>query len=98
LTEYYSLNQDATMEPALTVKSQVTIPKSIREFLGIGPGARIAFEPMSDSRVAIRAVNPTNATKPSTEDPISAMIGVATRKVKTVEVMRMTRGDDWNQA
>jgi antitoxin PrlF len=98
LIEYYSLNQDTAMEPALTVKSQVTIPKAIREFLGIGPGARIAFEPLSDARVAIRAVNPTNGTEPSTEDPISAMIGFATRKVKTEEVMRMTRGDDWNQA
>ncbi len=29
------------MTPALTVKSQVTIPKAIRDFLGLGPGENI---------------------------------------------------------
>lgn len=28
----------------LTTKSQVTIPKSVREFLGIGPGRQVEFE------------------------------------------------------
>mgnify|MGYP001184321769 CR=1 FL=1 len=30
--------------PALTQKSQVTVPKNIREILGIGPGDEIDFE------------------------------------------------------
>ena len=46
------------MNPALTVKSQVTVPKEIRAFLGIGPGERIKFEPMADGRVAITPVEP----------------------------------------
>ncbi len=85
------------MQPALTTKSQVTIPKAIRQFLGIGPGDRVFFEPLQDNRVAIRAYNlPTKAaSKPA--DPITAMIGAATRKVRTEDVMRMTRGEDWNK-
>jgi len=86
------------MQPALTMKSQVTIPKSIRMFLGIGPGERIVFEPMSDKRVAIRAASNAHAAKAKAVDPITAMISAATRKVRTEDVMRMTRGDDWNKA
>ncbi|MGC3987109.1 MAG: AbrB/MazE/SpoVT family DNA-binding domain-containing protein [Pseudorhodoferax sp.] len=46
------------MHPASTVKSQVTVPKEIREFLGIGPGERLEFEPMADGRVAIAPAQP----------------------------------------
>ena len=84
------------MTPALTVKSQVTIPKAIRDYLGIGPGARITFEPLMDGRVAI-----TNADKSAKRkraiDPVDALIGSATRKISTDELMRLTRGDDWNK-
>jgi antitoxin PrlF len=86
------------MQPALTIKSQVTIPKAIRLFLGIGPGDRVMFEPLQDNRVAIRAYNLPRKAVAKPVDPITAMIGAATRKVRTEDVMRMTRGDDWNQA
>jgi AbrB family looped-hinge helix DNA binding protein len=86
------------MQPALTVKSQVTIPKAIRQFLGIGPGDRVLFEPLPGNRVALRAYNIQPKTHKKPVDPITAMIGAATRKVRTEDVMRMTRGDDWNKA
>lgn len=83
------------MNPALTVKSQVTIPKEIREFLGIGPGERICFEPLADGRVAIAPAHP-RARK--AKDPFDAMRGVARQsKLSADEVMRITRGEDWNQ-
>ena len=85
------------MTPALTVKSQVTIPKVIREYLGIGPGAKLLFEPMADGRVAIRNANKSAKRNPSL-DPVDALIGSATRQITTDEVMRLTRGDDWNKA
>jgi antitoxin PrlF len=86
------------MQPALTIKSQVTIPKAIRLFLGIGPGDRVMFEPLQDSRVAIRAYNTPHTVTAKPVDPITAMIGAATKKVRTEDVMQMTRGADWNQA
>ena len=83
------------MNPALTIKSQVTLPKAIRDYLGVSPGERVSFEPLPDGRVAIAAASPK--TKALT-DPVTAMRGTATRKQKTDAVMRMTRGDDWNKA
>jgi hypothetical protein len=53
---------------------------------------------LQDSRVAIRAYNLPRKAAAQPVDPITAMIGAATRKVRTEDVMRMTRGDDWNQA
>ena len=84
------------MTPALTVKSQVTIPKAIREFLGVGPGARLIFEPMSDGRVAITSAKKTTKSQ-AQADPVDALIGSATRKITTEELMRLTRGDGWNK-
>lgn len=82
------------MNPALTVKSQVTLPKAIRDYLGVAPGERVSFEPLPDGRVAISAAKPKARVL---ADPVSAMRGTATRRVKTDAVMRMTRGDDWNK-
>ena len=82
------------MNPALTVKSQVAVPKEIRVFLGIGPGERITFEPMADGRVAITPVEPR---KKKLVDPFERMKGSGKRGVRTDKVMRATRGDDWNK-
>lgn len=38
----------------LTSKGQTTIPKEIREFLGIGPGDKLDFVVESDGRVILR--------------------------------------------
>jgi antitoxin PrlF len=40
---------------ALTSKSQVTIPKHIREKLGVGPGDQVIFDINEDGQVIIRA-------------------------------------------
>ncbi len=85
------------MNPALTIKSQVTLPKAIRDYLGVCPGERVSFEPLPDGRVAISAANPRTKAKAAT-DPVALMRGTASRKQKTDAVMRMTRGDDWNKA
>ena len=82
------------MNPALTVKSQVTLPKAIRDYLGVSPGERVTFEPKPDVRVTIAAASPS---KNKRVDPIASLRGSATRKLKTDAVMRLTRGEDWNQ-
>ncbi len=84
------------MNPALTVKGQVTIPKAIRQFLGVGPGERVRFDPLPDGRVAIASVQAKGKRKPPT-DPIDDLVGCAPRRISTDELMRLTRGDDWNQ-
>ena len=42
--------------PRMTSKGQVTIPKSIREVLGVKPGDQVEFELLSDQRVIVRPV------------------------------------------
>ena len=86
------------MTPALTVKGQVTIPKAIRDFLGVGPGERQVFEPLPDGRVAIAGVQPKKPAKGQADCPFEAMVGSATNKISTDELMRLTRGDDWNKS
>lgn len=84
------------MHPALTAKSQVTIPKKVREFLGIGPGERLNFEPLPDGRIAI---SPVRKRKGKAQDPFEAMRGIAKQsELSTDEIMRTTRGKDWNRA
>ena len=64
------------MNPTLTVKSQVTVPKDIQRFLGIDPGERITFEPMPDGRVVIAPAEPR---KVKAEDPVERMKGSGKR-------------------
>lgn len=76
------------MSYALTVKSQVTLPKAMRQHLGILPGDAISYEPLPDGRVAISAVKP----KPVNRFARWAGKGVAGRS--TEEILRATRGKD----
>ena len=82
------------MTPALTVKSQVTIPKAIREFLNLGPGENVRFEPLPDGRVAI---SPANKKTKAVDNPFAAFMGTLRPGITSDELMRMTRGDDWNK-
>ena len=76
----------------VTSKGQVTIPKKIREFLGIKPGTTVEFEPIADGRVVIVAAGrKTRKSKPSR---FAALRGTATVKMTTREIMALTRGED----
>ncbi len=44
----------------LSAKGQVTLPKKVRETLGIAPGDLVAYE-IGDSEVSIRKVRPFDA-------------------------------------
>lgn len=75
----------------VTSKGQVTIPKKVREFLGIKPGTVVEFEPIADGRVVIVAAGrKTRKSKPSR---FAALRGTATVKMTTREIMALTRGE-----
>ena len=40
---------------------------------------------------------PAKPRRKARAEPFLAMLGSATRKITTDELMRMTRGDDWNK-
>jgi AbrB family looped-hinge helix DNA binding protein len=73
----------------VTVKGQVTIPKPIRDRLGITPGSRVAFEIDPDGRVVLRR----EADEPA-PDRFDRLRGRATAGLTTDEIMAMTRGED----
>ncbi len=76
------------MSYALTVKSQVTLPKAMRQHLGILPGDAINYEPLPDGRVAI------SAAKPKPVNRFARWIGKGIAGRSTEEILRATRGDD----
>ena len=79
------------MSHQVTSKGQVTIPKKMRDFLGIKPGTAVEFEPTTDGRVMIVAAGRrTRKIKPSR---FAALRGTATVKMTTQEIMALTRGE-----
>jgi antitoxin PrlF len=72
----------------VTRKGQVTIPKRVREHLGLEPGSVVDFELAADGRVVL--------TRPGASPPsrFARMRGIATVKMTTDEIMALTRGDD----
>ena len=77
---------------ALTSKSQVTLRKAIRELLGVSPGQEIDYEALPDGRVVIFPVRHVHS-----DNPFKQLLGVGLRKRATDEIMRETRGEDWNR-
>ncbi|CAH2603770.1 AbrB/MazE/SpoVT family DNA-binding domain-containing protein [Rhodovastum atsumiense] len=76
------------MPTTVTRKGQVTIPKPVRDRLGIGPGSAVAFELAPDGRVVL--------VKAGVDRPPSRFArlrGAAGVGMSTDEIMALTRGD-----
>ncbi len=71
------------MKTTVSEKGQVTIPKTIRERLGIRPGQVLDFSAEGGRLVATKAVP---------EDPIEAVYGILRLGRSTDEVVRSLRG------
>jgi bifunctional DNA-binding transcriptional regulator/antitoxin component of YhaV-PrlF toxin-antitoxin module len=80
------------MSYALTVKSQVTVPKAIRQHLRVQPGESVDYEPLPDGSVRMFAVR-----EPQAANRFRPFLGIGVRKLPTDEIMRQTRGEDWNR-
>lgn len=73
---------------ALTVKGQVTIPKRVRDKLGLKPGDEVAFGVAGDGEVTIRKAK--GKPKPSR---FEKLLGRADGGMTTDEIMELTRGE-----
>jgi AbrB family looped-hinge helix DNA binding protein len=73
----------------LTSKGQVTVPKEVREFLSIGPGSKVTFELTPAGDVVIRPL----AVRPARRSPLAKLRGTATVRMRTDEIMALTRGE-----
>ena len=74
----------------VTVKGQVTIPKPIRDRLGLAPGSKVDFEVVADGQVVLRKAEAPHAST----GPFQASARRATAGLSTDEIMAMTRGED----
>lgn len=68
----------------VTRKGQVTIPKQVREALGIVPNSEVDFVE-ENGRVYLRK-------RTNKENPFERLLGSATIKMTTDEIMALTRG------
>ena len=79
----------------VTVKGQVTIPKPIRDRLGLTPGSRVDFEVDGQGRVFLQKSGPEEA-RPPDPDRFERLLGRADAMegMSTDDLMRLLRGDD----
>jgi antitoxin PrlF len=72
----------------ITTKGQVTIPKRLRDHLGLKPGSSVEFELAADGRVFLK----TRLRVP--ESKFARLRGSAKPGMTTDELMALTRGED----
>jgi AbrB family looped-hinge helix DNA binding protein len=71
----------------ITSKGQVTIPKPVRDRLGVKPGDKIAFELNEDGQVLI-----ARARGKAPRSRFEALRGRAGKGLSTAQIMALTRG------
>jgi antitoxin PrlF len=76
------------MACTVTSKGQVTLPKPLRDLLGIGPGSIVDFERAPDGRIVLVKVE-----KNSKASRFARLRGHAGRGLTTDEIMAMTHGE-----
>ncbi|MEO8132492.1 MAG: AbrB/MazE/SpoVT family DNA-binding domain-containing protein [Betaproteobacteria bacterium] len=76
----------------LTIKGQVTIPKRLRDFLGLSPGDKVRFEHTEDGAVRIVAPRKSGPVKARTASRFSALRGTRKTGMSTDEIMSLLRG------
>jgi AbrB family looped-hinge helix DNA binding protein len=77
------------MATTMTSKGQVTVPRNVREYLGLGPGSAVDFELKPSGEVVIR---PATTGGKRTRSRFARMRGRATIKMSTDEILALTRG------
>ncbi len=76
------------MSTTVTSKGQVTIPKRVRDLLGIGPGSKVDFERASDGRIVLVRLGRKVPSR------FARLPGRAGNGLSTDEIMAMTRGEE----
>jgi antitoxin PrlF len=77
------------METKVTRKGQVTIPKPVRDHLGIVPGSQVAFRRAADGSIVLE--NADGTQRPSR---FAKVVGSAGPGPSTDEIMALLRGDE----
>ena len=78
------------MSAAVTSKGQVTIPKPVRDLLGIEPGTRVDFRRNAQGEIVLSRAD----GKPAEPSRFAKLRGHAGPGMSTDEIMALLRGDD----
>ena len=79
----------------LTSKGQVTIPKRVRDYLGLKPGSTVEFAVTGEGQVLLKAAEAKKTAetqKERLEKALAALPGIDKFPMTTDELMRLTRG------
>jgi antitoxin PrlF len=76
------------MATNMTIKGQVTVPKSIRDYLGLKPGSAVIFERAPSGEVVLRPAGKSTKRHPSR---FAKLRGRATVRMKTDAILALTR-------
>ena len=76
------------MATNLTSKGQVTVPKKIRDYLGLKPGDAVTFERLDNGDIALKPAR--QRVKPRASK-FAKLRGRATLRMKTEEILALTR-------
>ena len=77
------------MATTITSKGQVTVPKKIRDYLGLRTGSAVTFERLASGEIVMRPTKPKAKLRTSV---FAKLRGRATVRMKTDEIMALTRG------
>jgi antitoxin PrlF len=77
------------MPSKVTSNGRVTIPKRVRDYLGIAAGTEVAFRRAADGSIIIERAD---GTRPPSR--FAKVIGSAGPGPSTDEIMALLRGDD----
>jgi antitoxin PrlF len=77
------------MATNLTSKGQVTVPKKVRDYLGLKPGEPVTFERLKTGEIALKAANANAKPRGS---KFAKLRGRATVRMSTEEILALTRG------
>lgn len=78
------------MPTTVTSKGQVTVTKTIRDYLGLKTGSAVTFERLPSGDIVLR---PTKPTAKGSGSAFAKLRGRATVRMKTEEIMALTRGE-----
>ncbi len=78
------------MSTTITTKGQVTIPKAMRDHLGLGAGDRVDFAYADDGSVRVQPVRKPRAK--AKRSKFTALIGIRNKGKRTDRLMEMLRG------
>ena len=68
---------------------RITVPKQIRDYLGLEPGTGVAFRQVSDGSIVIERADGTRSP-----GRLAQLVGCAGPGPTTDELMALLRGDD----